>query len=1045
MRNCATGFLLTLGLVSSSLAGEQFSSSFEQDLGGWKCGPGVVRVDTKAKGGKHSVQLQGSDPSVCMVRRITPSLGELTLQMMPSKAESFEIELEGAGGSSIVLRRTAKADGRWAVVERKSGKEETRKHVTLKQDEWNSLRFDFRDGAWAVRVNKDRPVFRYTMDFSTGIKRIRIGCVGKGTNTVFVDDVEWRSGLSSAYIKALEYFLSNQEQIRDAGAVLFKEDFEKGLGQWKSVGDRCKVVDRPDGRGKCVQIGPSGESYLTSKEIPINWRHPVAVYWKTRYVVRGRSLNVQVHHVDENGKGTTTTQVKSSEHVNWTDDAVLVSVPSPGDYRAFKPGTRGIKVTFAVPAMHSGQPNPSVTLVDEVRVLDLGAAVEKLLRGELARCMELAQELPRAASALPATPLNDAWKKAIETNVPWMRQQLRKASRLALSDPRRERVMDRAATYSRRLMDAVKGLGDRTVISEKVLVYRTPATSPYRVLPRRVDREPNSRRFAWAVASIKAHPQTRDLPGGLTSQVTVTACRGEYEPVSLVLWAPYDVPSVLPVISDLRGADGHVIPAANIDIKWVLCWYQAGSAWLGNLPHRYHPFEKKLTPELLVNDPGLVRVDLANRTNELKLSFPAGPKYIRIDDPNEKVWWAIWYKGADFPIKDSAQLLPIDLTAGRYRQVFITVRVPEGTPTGEYTGRLKLTSGGRQIGRMPFTVRVLPFELAPARTNYDLSKPFDGSIYYFGEIRDGDPIITIKDKTEQQFRAELKTMREHGINAPFFVFYKKVYMQEENERKFRRHLAILKEMGFANQPLYLGESCLGNSTDPKKLEELKKRVRRVVSIAREYDFTDVYLYGFDEAKGERLLSQRSAWKATHEAGGKITVSGYEGLFKAVGDLLDVFIRAANPSEEDPEPWHKNGFRLWSYGYPQSPAESPDLYRRNYGLVLWRADYDGFCPWIFMGGVWNDFPQSLRSPNMAYPTLDGVVGTLALEGLREAKDDVRYATTLRLAIKEAQDTGDAESKQLAAKASGWLNSLSPATCDLDEARSTMIRYIIALSK
>ena len=1044
MRNYATSLLLTLVLLSSSLAGEQFYSSFEQDLGGWKCGPTVVRVDTQAKGGKHSVQLEGSDPSVFVSRRIIPSLGELTLQMMPSKAESFEIELEGAGGSSIVLRRTAEADGRWAVVERKSGKEEIRNHMILKQNEWNSLSFDFRDGAWAVRVNKDRPIFRYTMDFSTGIQRIRIGCVRKGTNMVFVDDVQWRSGLTSAYIKALEYFISNQERIRDAGVVLFQESFEKGLGAWKSVGDRCKVVDRPDGRGKCVQLGPGGESYLDTIEIPINWRHPVALYWKTRYVVRGRSLDVQVHHIDGHRKRMTKL-VKSSEHVNWTDDAVLVSVPAPGDYPTFKPGARGIKVTFVVAPVSGDQLRPSVSLVDDVGVLDLGAAVEKLLHGELAKCTELAQKLPREASALPVRPLSEPWKNAIETNIPWIRQHLGEASRLALSDPRRERVMDRAATYSRRLTDAVKGLGERAIISEKVLVYVTPTTSSYRVLPRRVDREPNSRRFAWATASTKAHPQTRDLPGRLTSQVAITACRDEYEPVSLVLWAPDDVPSVLPVISNLRTTDGHVIPAANVDIKWVLSWYQAGSAWLGNLPHWFHPFEKKLTPELLVNDPGLVRVDLVNRTNELKLSFSSGPKYKRIDDPDEKVWWAMWYRGANFPVKDSAQLLPIDLTAGLYRQVFVTVRVPEGARTGEYIGSLTLMSDGQQIGRMPFAVRVLPFELAPARTHYDLSKSFDGSIYYFGEIRDGDPVITSKSKTEQKFRAELEAMCRHGINAPFFVLYNKVFMQEENEQEFRRHLAIIKEMGFANQPLYLGDSSLGNSTDPKELSELKNRVRRIVLIAREYDFKDVYFYGFDEAKGKRLLSQRSAWKATHEAGGKIMVSGYEGQFKAVGDVLHVFILAANPSEEDPEPWHKNGFRLWSYGYPQSPAESPDLYRRNYGLLLWRADYDGFCPWIFMGGVWNDFPQELRSPNMAYPTLDGVVGTLALSGLREAKDDVRYATTLRLAIKETQDIGNAQSKQLAAEASGWLNSLNPAMCDLDEARRTMIRYILALIK
>ncbi|MHC4654988.1 MAG: hypothetical protein ACYS91_08205 [Planctomycetota bacterium] len=81
--------------------------------------------------------------------------------------------------------------------------------------------------------------------------------------------------------------------------------------------------------------------------------------------------------------------------------------------------------------------------------------------------------------------------------------------------------------------------------------------------------------------------------------------------------------------------------------------------------------------------------------------------------------------------------------------------------------------------------------------------------------------------------------------------------------------------------------------------------------------------------------------------------------------------------------------------------------------------------------------------MAYPTLNGVIDTIALEGYREAIDDIRYATTLKLQIERAKRSGNKQKKTEASSAEKWLSQLDVAE-DLDDVRSKIIDYILKLT-
>ena len=138
--------------------------------------------------------------------------------------------------------------------------------------------------------------------------------------------------------------------------------------------------------------------------------------------------------------------------------------------------------------------------------------------------------------------------------------------------------------------------------------------------------------------------------------------------------------------------------------------------------------------------------------------------------------------------------------------------------------------------------------------------------------------------------------------------------------------------------------------------------------------------------------------------------------------------------------------MFNYGNPQCGVEEPETYRRNFGLALWQAGYDGAMDYAYQhsfGHEWNDFDnQSYRDHTMAYPAANGVIDTIQWEGFREGVDDVRYLATLLQAMKTAEAAGGAKARQAQATRA-WLDKLDMSSADLDVVRAEMIRRILAL--
>jgi hypothetical protein len=515
--------------------------------------------------------------------------------------------------------------------------------------------------------------------------------------------------------------------------------------------------------------------------------------------------------------------------------------------------------------------------------------------------------------------------------------------------------------------------------------------------------------FAWEpVSSQKFLPSVYPLSSAIGSTLSIQACRGEFEPASFVIRANKNLAGIKISATNLIGAGGRSIASSAVDIYLVKCWYQAGEGTIHNQKRSV------LLPELLLKDDTLVRVDTDQRKNYLKVNLNGTEQYIDISSPE-----AVFPENAE--VKDATSLQPFDLGSGEEKQVWVSFHVPEGTPSGDYMGQILLEVPAERRRSLNLKVSVLPFDLPQPVIEY--------SIYYRGKLfNTAKKGINSEWKTPEQYRIELMDMTSHGVMSP------SIYQPLE-EILVNKALTIRKQVGIRTDSLYVHGTSTGNPSDATGLESLAAKVRTWLNLAAIHGYKDVYIYGIDEAKEDRLVSQRPAWREVRKTGAKVFVACDLGAAELMGDLMElpVLLGAFNPDEV--EKWHSLGKRVFIYGNPLAGVEDPDIYRRNYGLELWYAGYDGVMDYAYQhsfGHIWNDFDHATyRDHVFVYPTSNGIIKTIQWEGFREAVDDVRYLTALL-------------SKQDKTVVRQWLGHVLSGNPAAGNARKRIAERIIAAS-
>lgn len=569
-----------------------------------------------------------------------------------------------------------------------------------------------------------------------------------------------------------------------------------------------------------------------------------------------------------------------------------------------------------------------------------------------------------------------------------------------------------------------------------------------------------------AISSFKRLPNTepRDVLGH--DAIHFLAAKGEFEPASFLIRSRENLEGLQLKASPLKG-DGGAIPAENLDIKVVKVWYQDGTAWYSYFGD---PSRKVLVPELLLNDETLVRVDEKTHENFLRV----GKEYQSISYPPEEAKEFFNYLAE--PVDDAATLQPITLSAGEYKQIWVTLKVPNDAVAGIYDGTITLEHEGKVLGTVQVKARVLPFALPAPKTYYNLDNPFFVTLYSSGVLDLADVLGVPKGEAVAQQRRIYENLRDHNVLNPraetnlLKWFQPKNNNPEKGVEMLKTELSLLKEADMVTKPLLSSESLHFSSTPKTKMkpgeledggEKFKKRIEIFRQTVKEVlGHTDIYATSWDEASVPLIntIREQSEFLADYPDL-KMWLTTKKGKhFKVAGYLINYANQAGWPTREQAATWHALGAKVASYASPHTGVENPDTFRRWEGLARYKANYDGSFNYKYYtqlhpalykkqkANTWNDSTSgTFRSFNLVYPVKHGVIDTIAWEGFREGIDDIRYATLLKQRVQAAEASGNRKARDLGRKALMWLELTDMEQVNLNTARLEMINYILEIDK
>lgn len=528
------------------------------------------------------------------------------------------------------------------------------------------------------------------------------------------------------------------------------------------------------------------------------------------------------------------------------------------------------------------------------------------------------------------------------------------------------------------------------------------------------------------------------LTNGSEGAIKLTLTKNTYGPASIVIKANSTACDNITVsIKDAKliSDSSKIIDHSQITINYVKKWFQSGTAWTGISPAG----QRKLVPELLLNDPTLIKVEIPQRRNYLKILRNGSAEYVDVStDTKIAVNGSLIIPIEKFDVRDADVLQPVSLTEDP-QQVWLKIATKSDTTAGVYLGAITLQQASKQLLTIPLEITVLPITLPQSKLEY--------SIYYRGQLTsDGKGSISSEYKSLAQYQAELSDIKKHGVANPT------VYHEFDNPSLLKKALEVRKESGFDDKKIYYTGLSPSSAKDSAGASLLTKKIEQLKNIMSPQGYTDIYLYGIDEAKDDTQRRQLSSWEITHAAGAKVFAAGGVGSYANVGKVLDTLILAYKPDQEEVKLFHGAGKRILTYAFPQTGPEDPELFRRNYGVKLWAAGVDGAMPYSYMhsfGSSWNDFDHAeYRDHHFAYPTSNGVIDTIAWEGFHEAIEDARYLTAVEKSIEYILNTGckNHECETSVTSARSFLEQLRAGEHqnDLYKMRATLSGHLTRLS-
>jgi len=491
------------------------------------------------------------------------------------------------------------------------------------------------------------------------------------------------------------------------------------------------------------------------------------------------------------------------------------------------------------------------------------------------------------------------------------------------------------------------------------------------------------------------------LPAGTTAEQSITlhGARGQRLLASFLLRASRA--ERLVVSGEIHLSDERRI---LVDVRYVKPWYQGETAWqwINHKPGR------TLVPELLLRDDRLVQVDTANSDNRIRVIRDGRSQYLtasqveQIGVPGDSRRMPV--EARHYTIEDAPTTQPLDLPAHVTRQVWLDFSIPADLAAGVYSGSIAITCAQGIGVTIPIDVRIHAFRLQPSAMRY--------GVYYRGVLNFGKPLITSEKKTLAQMKIELQALYDAGVRYPT------LYQPLDDTVALARVLDLRNEIGFPTDEVYYLGSGIAEKFKENDMRAIRGIVDRAGKIFASKGYRNIVFYGVDEGDAEVIRTQLPGWAEVRRLGHAVMVAGRKYNLALYPAAADLYIAAYAPDPGLAGRIHSHGNRIYSYADPQGGVENPFLYRRNYGLALWQAKYDGALIYAYQdmrGVAWSDFDGGYRDHFLVYPTSDGYIPTLAWEGLREAIYDLRYLETLETAVAGSTPSAACEAERRAYRA------------------------------
>ena len=541
-----------------------------------------------------------------------------------------------------------------------------------------------------------------------------------------------------------------------------------------------------------------------------------------------------------------------------------------------------------------------------------------------------------------------------------------------------------------------------------------------------------------AMSEVQRLADEYPIDGKIFGTVRIIMAQDEYEPGSFVVYPLADEGKVEFKLTPFKTADGKVFPADKLDLKVIKVWYQNGNGWYSY----FGDTGLKLTPELLLNDEDLFKVDTEKVQNYARVLDEKGNvSWLWVTPPLEidkRYFFPSYRSAAPFQymrkgFEDAGTLQPVTLNGGEFKQFFLTVHAVKDQAPGLYKGAVEMVKNGQKLGAVPVTVKVLPFALPKPCSYADTDKPFLVSAYSY------DGLDNIYAQNGGDFEHAVKILKATFANH---VSHNQDMHMTSNPFTFQGALyeKLMREAGMRSDYL-MGGSVLGkNRLDMEHYAKLQRE------HFTKLGYKDIFIGYGDEPPARWVVANRNVFEAYQKNGMKFFIAGGNQVFYSGGYFYDFFNTAKDPEDrEATRLWNEVGHAwvAWYATHHVGP-ENPAFTRRQYGMAPYLANYSAICNYAHHYGSYNDRRETYKPMVFAYGTYGGVIDTLGWEGFREGIDDIRYATMLKRLAKEAiANKDDIKIRYAGQIVHQFFAELENDSADLNEARLEMINHILKL--